>query len=111
MGCHSKSSLHLDSFFESPSLSLSSRLHSMLVPPQICGGKSTHVFVASWILAEDFDPSFIWRENWRKILHRRILTPHKVLGKLHSYYEANFLTGLVGRLQYIQFNIPFKFYH
>ena len=106
MGCHSTSLFHLDSFFESPSLSLSSRLHS-----QICGGKSTHVFAASWILAEDFDPSLIWRENWRKILHRRILTPHKVLGKLHSYYEANFLTVLVGRLQHIQFNIPFKFYH
>ena len=60
----------------------------MLVPPQICGGKSTHVFAASWILVGDFDPILIWRENWRKILHRRILTPHKVLGKLHSYYEA-----------------------
>ena len=92
-------------------MQLEARLHSMLVLPQTCGGKSTHVFAASWILAEDFDPSLIWWENWRKILHRRILTPHKVLGKLHSYYEVNFLTVLVGRLQYIQFNIPFKFYH
>ena len=87
---------------------LEARLHSMLVLPQTCGGKSTHVFAASWILAEDFEPSLIWWENWRKILHRRILTPYKVFGKLHSYYEANFLTVLEGRLQY---NIPFKFYH
>ena len=90
---------------------LNTRLYSMLAPPQICGGKSTHLLVASWILAEDFDPSLIWQENWRKILHRRVLTPHKVLGKLHSYYEAYFLTVLVGRLHYIQFNILFKFYH